>query len=101
MRDTTIVKVIGRRVWTAVGTPALEAEVQLGCGARGRAIASPADAWTAAHPPANAVAAVNGLLAAALHGIDARRQDRGRGGARADRLQENGGRGARDRKSVV
>jgi enolase len=75
MRDTTIVNVIGRRVWTAVGTPALEAEIQLGCGARGRAIASPAAAWTAAQPPANAVAAVNGLLAAALHGIDARRQE--------------------------
>jgi enolase len=75
MRDTTIVKVIGRRVWTAVGTPALEAEVQLACGARGRAIASPAGAWTAAQPPANAVAAVNGLGAAALHGIDARRQE--------------------------
>ena len=75
MRDTTIINVIGRRVWTAVGTPALEAEVQLACGARGRAIASPAGAWTAAHPPANAVAAVNGLLAAALHGLDARRQE--------------------------
>jgi enolase len=75
MRDTTIVNVIGRRVWTAVGTPALEAEVQLGCGARGRAIASPAGTWTAAHPPASAVAAVNGLLAAALHGLDARRQE--------------------------
>ena len=75
MRDTTIVNVLGRRVWTAVGTPALEAEVQLACAARGRAMCSPAGAWTAAHPPANAVAAVNGLLAAALHGIDARRQE--------------------------
>ncbi len=75
MRDTTIVNIIGRRVWTAVGTPALEAEVQLACGARGRTIVSPAGAWTALQPPANAVAAVNGLLAAALHGIDARRQE--------------------------
>jgi enolase len=74
VRDTTIVKVIGRRVWTALGAPALEAEVQLGCGARGRATASPAGGWTATQPPANAVAAVNGLLAAALHGVDARRQ---------------------------
>jgi enolase len=75
MRDTTIVNVIGRRVWTAVGTPALEAEVRLGCGARGRATTSPASPWTAAQPPASAVAAVNGLFAAALHGLDARRQE--------------------------
>jgi enolase len=75
VRDTTIASVVGRRVWTAAGAPALEAEVQLGCGARGRAMAAPAPGWTTAQPPASAVAAVNGLLAAALHGIDARRQE--------------------------
>jgi enolase len=76
VRDTTIRNVVGRRVWTAAGTPALEAEVHLACGARGGAIASPTSgAWSASQPPANAVSAVNGLLAAALHGIDARRQE--------------------------
>jgi len=74
-RDATIVNVLGRRVWTASGAPALEAEVHLACGAKGRAIASPATAWPVPAAPGNAVAAVNGLLAAALHGIDARRQE--------------------------
>ena len=31
-RDTTIVGVVGRRVWTAAGAPALEAELRLACG---------------------------------------------------------------------
>jgi enolase len=100
-RDTTIVGVVGRRVWTAAGAPALEAELRLACGAIGRAIASPASGvWqpvhTASHDtalddaaadgvmpihgtpaiaPASAVAAVNGLLAAALHGVDAGNQE--------------------------
>jgi enolase len=104
-RDTTIVGVVGRRVWTAAGAPALEAELRLACGTVGRAIASPASgAWqpvgastaqgialdhgqagnvtpirdARADPflaPAAAVAAVNGLLAAALHGVDAGSQE--------------------------
>ena len=39
MTDTTIVKVKGRRVWDSRGRPTVEAEVTLGCGAKGRAIA--------------------------------------------------------------
>ena len=104
-RDTTIVGVVGRRVWTAAGAPALEAELRLACGAVGRAIASPASGvWQPVHAaavhgialddtptgnvtplrgkhaelsvaPASAVAAVNGLLAAALHGMDAGNQE--------------------------
>lgn len=80
MPDTTIVDVIGRRVWTAAGEPAFEAEILLACGARGRAIAAPvrdarSDRITAALSPGRTVAAINGLIAAALHGVDARRQD--------------------------
>jgi len=76
VRDTTIVNVLGRRVWTAAGAPALEAEVRLACGAHGRAMTSPAfGAGAVAQAPANAVGAINGLLAAALHGIDAQRQE--------------------------
>jgi enolase len=80
MPDTTIVDVLGRRVWTASGEPAFEAEVHLACGARGRAIASPprksGAAGSGARPtPRTTVAALNGLVAAALHGIDARRQE--------------------------
>jgi len=105
-RDTTIVGVVGRRVWTAAGAPALEAELRLACGAVGRAITSPASGvWqpvaapsrhgvhatagsaaetdaplfgARAEPavaPASAVASINGLLAAALHGIDAASQE--------------------------
>jgi enolase len=105
-RDTTIVGVVGRRVWTAAGAPALEAELRLACGTVGRAIASPASGiWQpvpaplaqgialddapatnvtpirgtrpdhSAVAPARAVAAVNGLLAAALHGVDAGSQE--------------------------
>ncbi len=105
-RDTTIVGVVGRRVWTAAGAPALEAELRLACGAVGRAITSPASGvWqpiaaaarhgsyaldegasgkiTPLHPlhvdpalaPAGAVGSINGLLAAALHGIDAGNQE--------------------------
>jgi enolase len=103
-RDTTIVGVVGRRVWTAAGAPALEAELRLACGTVGRAIASPASGvWQPVHAaaprgialddspagtapargthadpavaPASAVAAVNVLLAAALHGVDAGSQE--------------------------
>ena len=80
MPDTTIVDVLGRRLWTAAGEPALEAEVHLACGARGRAIASPprlhgSGQIAIAAASGTTVAAVNGLVAAALHGIDARRQE--------------------------
>lgn len=80
MQDHTVVNVVGRRVWTAAGEPAFEAEVHLACGARGRAIAAPVkeprseltrDLRSA---PSATVAAINGLVAAALHGLDARRQ---------------------------
>jgi enolase len=80
MPDHTIVNVVGRRVWTAAGEPAFEAEVHLACGTRGRAIAAPVkparaeptrDVRTA---PSATVAAINGLVSAALHGLDARRQ---------------------------
>ncbi len=104
-RDTTIVGVVGRRVWTAAGAPALEAELRLACGAVGRAIASPVSGvWQPVHSaeyrgialddsadpaptstrglginptlaPASAVGSVNGLLAAALHGVDACSQE--------------------------
>jgi enolase len=75
VRDTTIVSVTGRRVWTSAGAPALEAEIELQCGARGRAIVTPAPgAWTEKEPAVITVAAVNGLLAAGLQGLDARRQ---------------------------
>lgn len=80
MPDTTIIHVVGRRVWTAAGEAAFEAEVALACGARGRALAAPV---MPTHPgpadvrgaPSATVAAINGLVAAALHGLDARRQD--------------------------
>jgi enolase len=80
MPDATIVNVIGRRVWTAAGEAAYEAEVLLACGARGRALAAPvkparpgpAEVRSA---PSATVAAINGLVAAALHGLDARKQD--------------------------
>ena len=104
-RDTTIIGVVGRRVWTAAGAPALEAELRLACGAVGHAIASPASGvWqpgdvttrqgtardgrltgnaatlrgTDADPSvaaASAVGSINGLLAAALHGVDAGSQE--------------------------
>jgi enolase len=80
MPDTTIVDVIGRRLWTAGGEAAVEAEVLLACGARGRAIASPPRAPAQRHGDAcpatgASVAALSGLVAAALHGLDARRQE--------------------------
>lgn len=80
MPDTTIVQVLGRRVWTAAGESAFEAEVHLACGARGRAIAAPVkparpDPADVRSAPSATVAAINGLVAAALHGLDARRQE--------------------------
>jgi enolase len=80
MPDTTIIEVSGRRVWTAVGESAFEAEVHLACGVRGRAIAAPVKRDRAApedvrSAPSATVAAINGLVAAALHGLDARRQE--------------------------
>ncbi len=45
MADTTITRVVGRRVWDSRGHPTVEAEVTLACGATGRAIA-PAGAST-------------------------------------------------------
>jgi enolase len=80
MPDTTIVEVLGRRVWTAAGEPAFEAEIVLACGARGRALAAPVkpprpDAADVRSAPSATVATINGLVAAALHGLDARRQE--------------------------
>jgi enolase len=80
MPDTTIVEVLGRRVWTAAGKSAYEAEILLACGARGRALAAPVnparpDPADVQSAPSATVAAINGLVAAALHGLDARRQE--------------------------
>jgi enolase len=80
MPDATIVNVIGRRVWTATGEAAFEAEVLLACGVRGRALAAPVkparpDPAEVRSAPSATVAAINGLVAGALHGLDARRQD--------------------------
>ena len=38
MPDTTIVEVLGRRVWTAAGEPAFEAEILLACAPSSRAV---------------------------------------------------------------
>ena len=85
MPDTTIVKILGRRVWDSRGRPTVEAEVQLACGARGRAIA-PAGASRGSREAIDlrdadglgvkaAVANVNGAIAAELRGMDAAKQD--------------------------
>ncbi|HZA66351.1 MAG TPA: phosphopyruvate hydratase [Geminicoccaceae bacterium] len=78
-------RVRGRRVWDSRGRPTVEAEVMLGGGARGRAIA-PAGASTGAGEALDrrdggaafggydvgvAVAAVNAEIAPALHGLEA------------------------------
>jgi enolase 1/2/3 len=83
--DTRIVSVHGRRVWDSRGRPTVEAELRLGGGAVGRAIA-PAGASTGSgeaielrdggarlggRDVQGAVAAVNGEIAAALTGRDA------------------------------
>jgi enolase len=83
--DTRIVSVHGRRVWDSRGRPTVEAELRLGGGAVGRAIA-PAGASTGSgeaielrdggtrlggRDVQGAVAVVNGEIAAALIGQDA------------------------------
>src|SRR5487761_2204541 len=85
MPDTTITRIMGRRVWDSRGRPTVEAEVELACGARGRAIA-PAGASRGAREAIDlrdadgfgvkaAVANVNGAIATALAGMDAGKQD--------------------------
>ena len=85
MPDTTIVKTVGRRVWDSRGRATVEAEIELACGARGRAIA-PAGASRGAREAVDlrdadglgvtvAVANVNGAIAAALAGMDAGKQE--------------------------
>ena len=88
MNRTAISEVRGRRVWDSRGRPTVEAEVALAGGARGRAIA-PAGASRGRHEAvdlrdggprlggldvARAVANVNGPIAEALAGMDAREQ---------------------------
>ncbi|MCU4181506.1 phosphopyruvate hydratase [Bosea sp. BH3] len=88
MTDTTIAAVRGRRVWDSRGRPTVEADVILKGGRSGRAIA-PAGASTGTGEAVDkrdggtafggldvtaAVAAVNGEIAAALAGRDARDQ---------------------------
>ncbi len=85
MQDTTITRIAGRRVWDSRGRPTVEAEIHLACGARGRAIA-PAGASRGAREAVDlrdangagvtaAVANVNGAIAGALAGMDARKQE--------------------------
>ena len=89
MSATTILSVKGRRVWDSRGRPTVEVEVALSGGARGRAIA-PAGASRGSGEAADlrdggeafggygverAVAAVNGEIATALEGLDARDRD--------------------------
>ena len=88
MNRTAISEVRGRRVWDSRGRPTVEAEVALAGGARARAIA-PAGASRGRHEAvdlrdggprlggldvARAVANVNGPIAEALAGMDAREQ---------------------------
>jgi len=88
MASTGITSVTGRRVWDSRGRPTVEVEVSLAGGARGRAIA-PAGASRGTHEAvdlrdggarlggmdvAGAVANVNGPIARALAGMDARGQ---------------------------
>jgi enolase len=85
MSSTAIASVCGRRVWDSRGRPTLEAELALGGGAVGRAIA-PAGASTGSgeavdlrdggetfggHDVTRAVAAVNEAIAPALRGMEA------------------------------
>jgi enolase len=87
-RGAAIASVRGRRVWDSRGRPTVEAEIALAGGARGRAIA-PAGASRGTHEAidlrdggtrlggmdvAGAVANVNGAIARALTGMDARDQ---------------------------
>ena len=108
MTDAAIASVRGRRVWDSRGRPTVEAEVGLASGARGRAIA-PAGASRGAHEAIDlrdggarlggmdvgaAVANVNGAIARALAGMDARDQARGRRRARGARRHARTGRGS-------
>lgn len=85
MAETTIARVVGRRVWDSRGRPTVEAEVHLAGGASGRA-AAPAGASRGAREAvelrdsdrimgpagvASAVANVNGEIARELDGRDA------------------------------
>ena len=85
MADTSIVNVLGRRVWDSRGRPTVEVEVTLACGATGRAIA-PAGASTGSGEAVDlrdggdalaglgvnrALASVNGEIALALGNRDA------------------------------
>lgn len=88
MTDTSISKIIGRRVWDSRGRPTVEAEVKLQCGVIGRAIA-PAGASTGAGEVVDlrdggprfggldvqtACRSINGEIAKALVNRDARDQ---------------------------
>jgi enolase len=88
MGRTAIASVRSRRVWDSRGRPTVEVEVALAGGARGRAIA-PAGASRGTHEAvdlrdggtrlggmdvAGAIANVNGPIARALAGLDAREQ---------------------------
>jgi len=88
MSDTSISKVRGRRVWDSRGRPTVEAEVRLQCGAVGRAIA-PAGASMGSGEAVDlrdggprfggmdvqqACASINGEIAKALAGCEARDQ---------------------------
>jgi enolase len=88
MTDSTITRVHGRRIWDSRGCPTVEVEVHVAGGAIGRA-AAPAGASRGAGEAVElrdggarlggldvqrAVASVNGPIAHALAGVDARRQ---------------------------
>ncbi|GLQ06845.1 phosphopyruvate hydratase [Sneathiella chinensis] len=89
MTDTTIINVLGRRVWDSRGRPTVEVDVRLKCGAFGRAIA-PAGASMGSGEAVDlrdggeafgglnvgrAVAAVNEEIGPALVGMDADLQE--------------------------
>lgn len=74
MPDTTVIAVTGRRIWAPDGASAVEVDIQLACGSRGRAMASSNDRSATPAAIAGAVATTNGLIAAALHAVDACRQ---------------------------
>ena len=88
MTDTTITRVLGRRVWDSRGRPTVEVEIRLAGGVVGRAIA-PAGASRGSHEAVDlrdggpmlggmgvskAVAHVNGEIARRLEGRNALRQ---------------------------
>src|SRR5690606_29091575 len=90
LAETSIARVVGRRVWDSRGRPTVEADVTLAGGATGRAIA-PAGASTGSGEAVDrrdggprfggwdvtgTVAAVNGEIAARLAGVEAGDQER-------------------------